>query len=815
MAPSIDASSAHYALVVDAGSSGSRLQIYSWRDPELERDEILSEVRAARDAGLADGMPSRWWWWDQLKRKEKGKATAEEMERRALRRLVRVGKGVKGDDWVKRVEPGISNIAPEDIPGYLAPLMAHALEHIPPSQQAHTPIYVLATAGMRLLSKEAQNAILAETCSTLRRDYPFALEGPSSAGPCGDSVRIISGEEEGIWGWVAVNYLMDGFGHAPELAHADGQTEHDHLLPLANLASAPEGSSALDAVTPVDVHHHSPTFGFLDMGGASTQLAFSPSAEELTHSRFPARDLATISLRLLSGELVEWPVFAASWLGFGTNRVRERYVEAAVKEWSSLAFKPETISDSCLPVDLTIAATENSPAFVGMGDFTQCLNDLKPLLKHDEPCDAAHCLFGGMATPRIDFSRADQRGFIGISEYWYTAHQVLGLGGVWDWAEWERGMGDFCAQDWTVIEAKVQSSEGWADVDLARLQMQCFKGAWISNVLHNGIGVPRLTDKGGNATLGGTAGTNAEAEFRARQKGLFQSMDTVRNTAISWTLGKVVIEASKAVSALPAGRWAPLSAAHAHLAALPPFLLVAYTLLAFVILFGLWHILGRRSRRRKVLPFSSLPSLSSIPGLARLFPQESADLYVEEGDGGVAIIKRRRWLQLGRKRDPPKRFPLLRNSSMPLSSGPFNASSTGWQASSTSQPPSPRGNRTASMLDVTTYPSYPDTPHSGASSSVASTPRPPRPRTTSYNPGADGGWNDPPLSMFHDSSSSADDEWTPKPKLHKNRNGALTPSARPGGERVLSRNSSRANLTDSGYLAQRNASRAGTPSRDL
>jgi hypothetical protein len=51
-------------------------------------------------------MPSRWWWWDHLKRKGKGKASAEEMERRALRRLVRVGKGAKGDEWVKRVEPG-------------------------------------------------------------------------------------------------------------------------------------------------------------------------------------------------------------------------------------------------------------------------------------------------------------------------------------------------------------------------------------------------------------------------------------------------------------------------------------------------------------------------------------------------------------------------------------------------------------------------------------------------------------------------------------------------------------------------------------
>ena len=133
---------------------------------------------------------------------------------------------------------------------------------------------------MRLLSPEQQAAVLQTTCDFLRFHSDFRIDRPSSAGPCGSSVRIITGEEEGLFGWIAVNYLMDGFG--------------------------PSNSDRS-------------TYGFLDMGGASTQIAFEPGPEE----QEKAQNLVEVRLRLIGGEEISHKVFVTTWLGYGTNQARE------------------------------------------------------------------------------------------------------------------------------------------------------------------------------------------------------------------------------------------------------------------------------------------------------------------------------------------------------------------------------------------------------------------------------------------------------------------------------------------------------------
>ncbi|KAI8454480.1 ectonucleoside triphosphate diphosphohydrolase 1 [Phakopsora pachyrhizi] len=472
-----------YGIVIDAGSSGSRIQIYSWRSSQVE----------------------------SMIRKEAGDP---------LNVLPRIEKGVpRGSDWQMKVEPGISSFAthPDDVGDYLKPLLDHASKVIPPDQIPLTPIYLLATAGMRLVPQKQQDQILRLACQYARQNYRFRLPD------CQKNVRVISGEEEGGFGWIAVNYLMDGFDKHGK----------DHKL--------------------------ASTYGFLDMGGASTQIAFEPNpVERIRH----AENLTKLGLKLLDGTDVIHSVFITTWLGYGTNQARERYSERLLNQYRQskdqtkkkkkpvkLDHDPEEVPDPCLPTNLTLASSSPSSSdfqLRGTGDFALCMKNLSPLLNKDAPCLDQPCLFDGKHVPPIDFS---VNHFIGISEYWYSTHDVWSMGGAYDFVEFEKKAIEYCGRDWADIVKDHKSGKKWpTSVELSRLQSQCFKAAWITNILHEGIGIPRIVDKGGK---GDNVGHQLESTKKAQEKGLastplpnFQSLNDVGEVSVSWTLGMMVLEVS-------------------------------------------------------------------------------------------------------------------------------------------------------------------------------------------------------------------------------------------------------------------------------
>lgn len=75
--------------------------------------------------------------------------------------------------WTKKTKPGVSTFGENPTavgPDHLEDLVHHALSVIPEDQIEDTPIFLMATAGMRLLPKVQQSALTHEICSYLREN---------------------------------------------------------------------------------------------------------------------------------------------------------------------------------------------------------------------------------------------------------------------------------------------------------------------------------------------------------------------------------------------------------------------------------------------------------------------------------------------------------------------------------------------------------------------------------------------------------------------------------------------------------------------
>lgn len=128
-----------YALMIDAGSSGSRIHVYRFNycreEPELE-DEVFYPIK-----------------------------------------------------------PGLSSYEndPDGAARSLDELMKVALDNVPADLHHCTPIMLKATAGLRLLGENKSKAILEAVRARLESQYPFPIAGGDKG------VEIMDGKDEGIY----------------------------------------------------------------------------------------------------------------------------------------------------------------------------------------------------------------------------------------------------------------------------------------------------------------------------------------------------------------------------------------------------------------------------------------------------------------------------------------------------------------------------------------------------------------------------------------------------------------------------------------
>lgn len=449
-----------YGIVIDSGSSGSRIQIYRWEDP----------AHTKRTGATAD--------------------------------LASPPKIVQEDGWSYKISPGISTFGekPSKIwKNHYLKLIEFALTVIPAEKVPETPIYVLSTAGMRLLPDSQRQAVLKETCKVLQKNTKFLVAD------CAEHVQTIDGGTEGIYGWLALNYLMGQFDN-----YDASKSAHESI-------------------------------GFMDMGGASTQIAFVPSlAEEIAKHD---EDLLKVVLRSVNGELQMWRVFVETWLGFGANQARSRYLKNLIQLTAGLnpSSQKRTVFDPCMPKDALVKGFEYEGKkynIRGSGNYESCLKDIYPLLMKHLKCIDEPCLFNGIHAPKMNFEKDK---FVGVSEYWYTANDIFHSGGEYNFHSFNEKVKDFCEASWKEILQNSKDGQ-YSKLPESFLLDACFKASWVLNVLHEGFELPRLgleidTDK-----------QLAEMEETEKVHVPFKLADSVNGDELSWTLGKILLVALSQVA---------------------------------------------------------------------------------------------------------------------------------------------------------------------------------------------------------------------------------------------------------------------------
>ena len=165
------------------------------------------------------------------------------------------------DIFSENVKPGLSSFVdhPKDAGASLKTILDDAAKHLQQNgvDVHNVQINVFATAGMRLLPTDKQKAIYDNITNYLKTNYQFSV----------GSIQTISGVMEGLYGWLNVNYLLNNF----------------------------------------QAHHA--TSGSIDMGGASTQIAFETNDTTKSNNE--------MTLRINNQD---YHVFSTSFLGLGQDQ---------------------------------------------------------------------------------------------------------------------------------------------------------------------------------------------------------------------------------------------------------------------------------------------------------------------------------------------------------------------------------------------------------------------------------------------------------------------------------------------------------------
>nr|CDS34725.2 ectonucleoside triphosphate diphosphohydrolase [Hymenolepis microstoma] len=383
-----------FALLIDAGSTSSKLSVFSWKDWPYIENGYVQELGASK---------------------------------------VSPGISFYKDDPVKAFSTMESSI--HDL----------ASKYIPSHVQSRTHQYLAATAGMRLLNLEnplKSDAIIEALQLNLHRT------GLKLGNPYSD-VRVMSGRDEGIYAFITVNYLLGNFGDR-------------HTSPVNQMN----------------------TVGSLDLGGASTQIAFVPASDQ---------NVPHISTQKLFGN--GYRIYSFSYLCYGKSAAEKRIWAEIISKQNDFTSPienpclhegkvivinaPPLFNDQCVSggyapdlVGSVLTKPANLPenvTFKGTGDPDQCRILVQTMFQTNKPCSQNPCMFGGIPRP-------DLRGkFYAFSGFTYSAEFYGLLDKSTTRDEYKAAVDKFCKMPYSEVE----NLEGYS----AFTYIFCFDGVYIEALL--------------------------------------------------------------------------------------------------------------------------------------------------------------------------------------------------------------------------------------------------------------------------------------------------------------------------------------------
>ncbi|KAG7229410.1 hypothetical protein INR49_012801 [Caranx melampygus] len=389
--------SLEYGIVIDSGSSRSNVYLYAWPGDKENETGVVTEIKNCRVAG--EGISAM------------------------------------------KVDPE------KDLQSWKAfnTCMADIMNDVPPMKQRTTPLFLGATAGMRLLQQQDEERA-SEVMESLR-DYlsslPFSFQNAS----------IITGQEEGLYGWITVNYL-------------NGNFIQKNML---NAYIRPEGAK---------------TIGSMDLGGASTQIAFAVD-DDLTGPDY-------MPIKLYG---YQYNVYTHSFLCYGKNEAEKRILDKIIQESSDPAFvmNPATLKK---PINYN---PDQAIFMVGAPDSEKCRSIVKSIFDF-KTCSSSHCSYNGVEQPPVTGD------FMAYAGFFYTARALL-MNGTSDLDQFNSSVTKFCHSHWKVLkEEKTWISDRY-------LKSYCYAAHYVFAMLADGYKFDKETWK----------------------NILFAK--EVKNTSIGWSLG--------------------------------------------------------------------------------------------------------------------------------------------------------------------------------------------------------------------------------------------------------------------------------------